>query len=219
MQKKHLARILSVTSAGIGFALLLAVVYPIISYELTSGKFVSYLSPVPETQGIDSTKPDDWFVGDQTSFDQNAVRFYTLSIPRLGVADATVSLGGEDLSEFLIQYPGTALPGKTGNSVIFGHSVLPQFFNPRDYLTVFSTLPSMKKGDPIRIEYDGVSYEYQVTKMFEVLPTNLEVLHQDMGGKFISLVTCVPPGDPRRPRRLVVRAQLVPSSGKTVSAL
>jgi len=46
--------------------------------------------------------------------------------------------------------------------------------------------------------------------MFEVLPTDIQVLDQDTTDSFLTLVTCVPPGDPRKPKRLIVRARVVP---------
>jgi LPXTG-site transpeptidase (sortase) family protein len=46
--------------------------------------------------------------------------------------------------------------------------------------------------------------------MFEVLPTDIQVLDQDSSDSFLTLVTCVPPGDPRNPKRLIVRARVVP---------
>jgi len=121
-----------------------------------------------------------------------------------------VAIGGDDLSHNLVQYPGTALPGKNGNTVIFGHSILPIFYNPQDYLAIFSTLPTLKIGDEIFVSYDSVSYVYRIEQMFEVLPTDIQVLEQDSSDSFLSLVTCVPPGDPRDPRRLIVRARIVP---------
>jgi sortase A len=128
----------------------------------------------------------------------------------LGIKKATIAIGGEDLSESLIQYPGTALPGKNGNAVIFGHSILPQFYDPEDYLSIFSTLPTLDEGDEIQLDYDGVVYKYIVENMFEVLPSDIEVLEQDRSDSFLTLVTCVPPGHPLKPKRLVVRARIVP---------
>lgn len=136
------------------------------------------------------------------------MKYYTLSIPRLSIDRATVKIGGEDLSKNLIHYKGTALPGKTGNAVIFGHSVLPQLFNPKNYLTIFSTLPKLEEGDKVIVEYDGVTYTYRIAEMFEVPPTATEVLRQYHDGSHITLITCVPPGTYLR--RLVVRADLIP---------
>ena len=75
-------------------------------------------------------------------------------------------------------------------------------------------LPTLKKGDLVFINYDDVSYTYKVEEMFEVLPTDIQVLDQDSSDSFITLVTCVPPGDPTYPKRLIVRARIVPPDEK-----
>lgn len=137
----------------------------------------------------------------------NRVDYYSLSIPSLEIFNAVVRVGGEDLSSYLVHYGGTAYPGDFGNAVIFGHSVLPQFFNPKDYMTIFSLLPTLKYGDEIIINFDGVRYRYQVEEMVEVKPDDLSILEQRFDDSYISLVTCVPPGTYLR--RLVVRARLV----------
>lgn len=219
--KKPVTRVLSGVLALSGIVLILSVFYPIISYELKSRtEFQQFISPVPEQEFTDFTKASSWFPQAGTQSENTAssvVKYYNLSIPKLGIHDAVVSLGGEDLSDSLIQYPGTALPGKTGNAVVFGHSVLPTFYDPKLYLTIFSTLPTLKKQDIVKVDYDGISYEYHVEEMFEVSPEDLDVLSQETGDSYISLVTCVPPGDPRSPRRLIVRAKLVPPENKSLT--
>jgi len=214
MNNKTVLRIISLICAVGGFLILGFVLFPLISYELTSPRYASYLSPVPEellaTEAVDYTKASNWFVNNGTAFDNKSVLFYTITVPKLGIKNAAVSIGGEDLSDSLIQYPGTAVPGKPGNAVIFGHSILPQFFNPKDYLSIFSTLPSLKRGDSILIEYDGISYQYRVEDTFEVKPTDIQILQQNPSDSFLTLVTCTPPGHPLRPRRLIVRARVVP---------
>jgi len=161
---------------------------------------------------VDYTQASNWFSGGASAqdFSTSKVTFYTITVPKLKIDNATVAIGGEDLSKSLIQYPGTALPGKRGNSVIFGHSILPLFYNPKNYISIFSMLPSLKTGDQILINYDGISYEYKVEQMFEVLPTDVQVLDQDSSDSFLTLVTCVPPGDPSNPKRLIVRARVIP---------
>jgi sortase A len=219
--KKNVARAISIVLGGSGILLILAVFSPIITYEIKSRTdFQQYISPIPEQESTDFTKASTWFPSAQEKSDalaSSVVRYYNMSIPKLGIHDAVVSLGGEDLSDSLIQYPGTALPGKIGNAVVFGHSVLPSFYDPKLYLTIFSTLPTLKKQDIVKIDYDGISYEYHVTDMFEVSPDDLDVLSQETGESYISLVTCVPPGDPRSPRRLIVRAKLVPPDNSSLS--
>jgi len=222
MQKKLILRLASLASGILGLGILAYVLFPIVSYEYRAARdYPTLLSPVVEKESqtieesleaSDLTKASNWFPGARSpeEFEASKVAFYTISIPRLKIENATVAIGGEDLSQSLIQYPGTALPGRSGNTVIFGHSILPQFYDPKDYLAIFSTLPSFKKGDEITINYDGITYKFRVESMFEVSPTDLEVLEQGFSEPYISLVTCVPPGHPLKPRRLIVRAKIVP---------
>jgi len=205
-----------------GLVILVSVILPIVQYEAESRqKYPDLLDPIVrkdeeiektvDNRGADLTRASNWFAGSasQEDFTSIDVSYYTVSIPALGIETATVSIGGEDLSESLIQYPGTAPPGKLGNSVIFGHSILPQFFNPENYLAIFSTLPNLKEGNVIYINYDGISYKYEVEDMFEVKPTDIQVLEQNASDSFLSLITCTPPGHPLRPKRLIVRARLI----------
>lgn len=134
---------------------------------------------------------------------------YLLAIPSLGIKGATVKANTDDLTKSLIQYQQTAFPGEPGAPVIFGHSTLPQFFNQTNYLTIFSTLPSIKLGDDIFVDYAGVKYTYRVSKMYEVKPNEFWVLRQDYSQKTLKLITCVPPGT--KLRRLVVEAELIKS--------
>ena len=218
MKSGILLKISAIISGISGIVILAGVLAPILFYEGSPIKGnPDIVSPLPdrEVKGsvgeIDYTKASNWFVGGarQEEFISEKISFYTLSIPKLKIENATVAIGGEDLSKSLIQYPGTATPGKRGNSVIFGHSILPIFYNPKDYLAIFSTLPTLKKGDEININYDGIAYKFRVEDMFEVAPTDIQVLEQNSTDSFLTLVTCVPPGDPRKPRRLIVRARVV----------
>lgn len=213
MENKKMSRIIALLCGLAGITLLLIVFVPIGLYNFFSVPVATFLSPVPYKL-VDYTKASNWFPGapNNNSFSSSQISFYTLSIPKVLIKDATVSIGGEDLGKSLIQYPGTAVPGRPGNSVIFGHSILPIFYNPKNYLSVFSKLPILEKGDQIAVNYDGVLYQYRVEDKFEVLPEDIQILEQNMSDSFLTLVTCVPPGDPRKPRRLVVRARVIPPS-------
>ena len=226
MNEKVILKLSAVVSAMAGVIILFTTLYPIVSYEADAGrKYPSLISPIGQkdtlseastsvstglTGGIDYTDPSNWFVG--TEYDLNTspslISHYTISIPKLDIEDAIVEVGGKSLEKSLIQYPGTASPGKAGNAVIFGHSILPQFYNPKNYLAVFSLLPTLDKGDSIQVKYDGVAYSYIVEDMFEVLPTDLQILDQQPDSSYLTLVTCVPPGHPLKPKRLIVRARV-----------
>ncbi len=226
MTQKMVLRLSALISGISGIIILVGVIYPIASYNAVYSKnYTKFISPLADpgsqvqevltnsTKGeFDNTKASNWFTGgaSQEDFSAEEVSYYTISIPKLRIDSATVAIGGEDLSKSLIQYPGTALPGKRGNAVIFGHSILPIFNNPKNYISIFTMLPTLKKGDLVFINYDDVSYTYKVEEMFEVLPTDIQVLDQNSSDSFITLVTCIPPGDPRYPKRLIVRARIVP---------
>jgi len=195
---------------------------PILKFQLTySSKLKQIIDPISSSRGqpsvlsdttIDYTQLSSWFVNStenpnlisQTIDSKNST--YYLSIPKLKITDATVTIGSMDLTKSLIQYPQTALPGQLGNTVIFGHSVLPQFFSPKNYLTIFSTLYKLKQGDEIILRYDKSTYKYIIEEMYEVQPTDLSVLEQRYDNKSLTIITCSPPGTYLR--RLIVRATI-----------
>lgn len=234
MRKGKLSKIFAGLMAVAGLILLAAAIYPIASYEaMSKQRYPVLLDPVvskdkmqnekisPSLEENDYTKASNWFVGgaEKDDFDQSKVSYYNITIPKLEIEDAVVAIGGDELSKHLIQYPGTALPGKKGNAVIFGHSILPAFYNPKNYISIFSLLPTLKSGDEINVYYDGIEYRYLVEDLFEVLPTDIQVLQQDITDSFLTLVTCTPPGDPRKPKRLIVRARIsVPQASKNANS-
>lgn len=205
-----------------GFILILLSVYPFLSYEWESSlKYPTLISPLSSEESEkfmfkrrDYTKSDNWFNTKKTSLEtKNATEYYSLSIPKLKIENAIVRTDSDDLSQSLVQFTGSQVPGKKGNTVIFGHSILPIFFNPENYISIFSTLYKLDKGDEIIINFEDITYRYVVESMFEVRPTDIEVLEQNTDISYISLITCTPPGDPRKPKRLVVRAKIfIPQS-------
>ena len=124
---------------------------------------------------------------------------YTLDIPAVKVEEARVKIGGTTLDKNLIQYPGTANPGDPGSPVIFGHSVLRQFYNPsvknsRRYMSIFSKIMTLKHGDKVYVTRDGVKYTYTVQEKTEVKPEDVFILEQNYDAKTLKLITCVPEG-------------------------
>lgn len=206
----------SVLALVVGLVLISNAALPILYYELTNSRFTQRLVSPLVSQGIilgeesavDYSNPKSWFPDAPVLPPKpSKITHYNLSVPKLKIEEATVRIGGEDLMKSLIQYPGTALPGQYGNTVIFGHSVLPQFFNPKNYKTIFSTLPKMEEDDEILVNFDGIQYRYVVRKIVEAKPEDVAVLEQRYDSQWLSLITCVPPGTYLR--RLIVWAQLV----------
>jgi len=202
-RKKLHPKVLAGMFVLIGVLFLINAAYPIVSYQLlVSPRFSqSFVSPSseatiaqsfgfsqPSVLGteidlVDLTKASNWFPEEKTatfSATETTTGSFLLSIPKLKIYDALVLVGIEDLKKSLIQYPGTAEPGHFGNTVIFGHSVLPQFFNPKNYSTIFSTLPTLKARDEIFAVYNQIQYKYVVEQMIEVEPNDISILAQMM---------------------------------------
>lgn len=171
---------------------------------------------VTTTAETDYTKASNWFPTAQVSNpNPSKITHYTISIPKLNIENAVVAIGGEDLTENLIQYPETANPGEFGAPVIFGHSILRQFYNPSEsnpnrYISMFSTIMTLEAGDKIFVNFDGIEYTYQVTDKYEVKPEQVEVLQQRYDRQSLKLITCVPEGTYLR--RGVIEAQLLKTS-------
>ncbi|GIK84091.1 MAG: class C sortase [Patescibacteria group bacterium] len=166
---------------------------------------------------LDYTNLTNWFAGGalpqlQSELQNVEITEYILDIPKLEIENAVVKVGGTDLNKSLLHFSGTALPGQPGAPVIFGHSVLRQFYNPsvknpRRYNSIFSTIMTLKNGDEIFVTADGVRYTYIVNNKTEVKPEDVYILTQKYDAKQLKLVTCTPEGTYLR--RGIVTAQLV----------
>ncbi|MFH2022245.1 MAG: sortase [Patescibacteria group bacterium] len=177
--------------------------------------------PLVIDETLDYTNLVNWFdaetmsglvLEDKSQVGDRVGTEYQLDIPALNLENVMVKVGGSQLDKNLVAYPGTALPGEYGAPVIFGHSILRQFYNPspknpRRYMSVFSTIMTLKVGDKIFLTYDDVKYTYMVQSKKEVQPTDVQILTQQYDARRLKLVTCVPEGTYLR--RGVVTAQLV----------
>lgn len=116
------------------------------------------------------------------------------------------------LQDGVVHYPGTSLPGQTGNVVITGHS---SYFpwDPGRFKDVFALLHEVEKGDKIVIYFNQDKFVYDVTNKKEVMPDNIEVLKQTPDDR-ITLITCTPVGT--NLRRLIVTAKLIAKNGQPV---
>lgn len=222
-------RFLPTLISAIGLGLVATVIWPLVNYQFSKNTFSvassSLLSPLNyqslavgdiETSAVrvldqvDYVRASNWFTGSSSSIftpiADSSITNYSISIPSLEIQDATVRLDNEDLSQSLVHFPQTALPGQYGSPVIFGHSTLPQLFDPKDYKTIFSTLPTIKLGSNIFITINGIKYTYVVSNIYQVKPDQVEVLRQEFNKKTLKLITCVPPGT--KLKRLVVEANL-----------
>lgn len=133
---------------------------------------------------------------------------FLITIPKLEVTKAKVAVDSTNFQKHLAHFPGTAIPGEVGNSFITGHSVLPQFVDPKNYLAIFTNLSKLEVGDSIEVEIEGKTLHYIVQYSKVVNPKDTSVLLPiSKTGKNLTLMSCVPPGTSLK--RLVVITSLI----------
>jgi sortase A len=114
-----------------------------------------------------------------------------LTIPKLGLYDIPVLEGTSEavLSQGVGHVPGTGYPWVAGsNTYIAGHRLgYPGTISDH----VFWSLPSLVVGDQVILEDSlGQGYNYQVSEVLEVPPSDLSVTGS-VGGDAVSLQTCI----------------------------
>jgi sortase A len=143
---------------------------------------------------------------------ENVPNYFYLQIPKLKISNAVVETNATTLNPetALGHYKGSSLPGDKGNKFIYGHSVLPWFFNPKNYKTIFSTLGDLNAGDEFYIYYNNNKLTYKVEFKEVVDPTSVNPLAEFkpdyLNESTVTLMTCWPAGT--RAKRLLVRASL-----------
>ncbi len=119
----------------------------------------------------------------------------------------------EQLKHGVVHYPGTAMPGETGNCFITGHSSNYWWIKSK-YNTVFTLLPKLVVGDKVIVYYKQKKYIYEAKEIKEVSPNETSVLNPT-DTPTLTLMTCVPIGT--NLRRLIVKcSQISPASGENV---
>jgi len=225
--KKRIARIFGGAIFISGLLITGYIFFPFISWQIYFAPAFAYTleTPIPRPEiinpnvvgslisqagnlvsGVDYTNAKNWFSYTPSSANKPYVPFFTISIPKLKIQKATVSTTSTDLSKHLVNYPGTAVPAQKGNSVIFGHSTLPQLFNPSDYKTIFATAYLLKVGDTVEANVNGVTYNYKIFNISVVEPDDTSIFTQNLSDSYLTLVTCTPPGTTWK--RLIIKAKL-----------
>lgn len=132
--------------------------------------------------------------------DTTIPEYFYMTVPKLKIEKALVETNAKTLDPSLAlgHYKGSALPGKVGNTFIYGHSVLPWFFNPKNYKTIFSTLDKLSTGDLIHIWYKTEKLTYVVETKELLHPDAVkplaEVKPDFLNESTVTLMTCAPPG-------------------------
>jgi len=141
--------------------------------------------------------------------------FAVLHIPRLGADWAEPILQGTASSMLrsgVGHYPGTAMPGMTGNLAVAGHRTT--------YGHPFGEIQRVRDGDPVVVETRNGWFVYRVTSHAVVSPGQRSVVAAVPGRPgaraeraMLTLTTCHPKYSARE--RWVVHAELVGSRART----
>lgn len=222
-----MARILGACISFVGIGIMMYIFMPLVIWQLTLAPVFASQAvalPIPKTTvvspatiksllansmtsiGVDYTNASNWFPGYTVRPGDGRIPSYFLSIPKLHIANAFVSTVNTDLSTHLVHLGGTAIPPDKGTGVIFGHSTLPQLFDPNNYRTIFANAYRLEVGDEIIANVSNVTYKYKIFSIIVVDPDDTSVLTQNIDDSYLTLITCTPPGTVWK--RLVVQARL-----------
>lgn len=227
---KNIFKVTSLSTCVFGIFIILYIFFPLISWQVYFAPVFASQKinlPIPQstlinsssvknliaysakslTNNLDYTNAKNWFPQHPPEENKPNISSYSLSIPKLNIKEAKVTTIDYDLAKHLVNYGGTAIPPENGTAVIFGHSTLPQLFNPKDYKTIFATLHTLKVGDQIFAAVENVTYSYRIYNIIIVDPKDTEeIFAQRFDSSYIALITCTPPGTIWK--RLVIKAKL-----------
>lgn len=222
------ARVLGFGLSFLGFCMILFFTFPLLSWKIFNEPAFANQdmeTPIPKMtvlskdslrslvsasanalSGVDLTDASNWYPVQSDSNTEDKIPFYTLSINKLKIKDANVSTIDNNLKDHLVNFGGTAVPPNKGTAVVFGHSTLPQLFNPKDYKTIFANAHLLKKDDEVMVSVDGVTYTYRIYNIFVTTPDDMSVLSQEYDDSYLTIITCTPPGTIWK--RLIIQAKL-----------
>jgi len=128
-----------------------------------------------------------------------------IRIPAIGVNVVVVEgASASALRAGAGHYPGTPLPGESGNVAIAGHRTT--------YGKPFTDLDRLVPGDDVFFDTPVGPYHYRVTRQPFVVDKADWSPIRNTAGKTLTLTTCHPKRSDRQ--RLVVQAELVPTEAR-----
>ncbi|MBI2017523.1 class E sortase [Candidatus Daviesbacteria bacterium] len=208
-------KIIPLAFVFIGLFLLMQIILPVVSFQLwelgqnmSDNLLISPKSNVGNILGVSIEDKDSFpaFISHTQRDNKPNYSKFSLTINKLKLNNIEVFLDSNDLQKGLVHLPGSAIPGEKGNVFISGHSAASVFFPIKK--AYFSKLQDLKKGDEIVVEASGSRFVYQVVGIKVVNPKDLSVVNPpDEQGRYISLMTCVPPG--LNFKRLVVLGKML----------
>lgn len=190
---------------SLGIFILMQVALPVLSFTLwtweqqySNQELVSPKKPKESILGISVQNKNNFPVIVSNLKRQTSPSYsqFLITIPRLKLNQEMVFVDSNDLSLGLVQLPGSALPGEKGNLFISGHSAVSRFLGDLGgQKAPFAKLTDLKPGDEIIVEVLSNKFVYRVSQIKAVDPSDLSVVPPpDELGRYITLMTCVPPG-------------------------
>lgn len=222
-KRKFRERSFSFLMLSIGVATVVFAVWPLLTWQfVTLPKLTAKVAefPLPDAKvisrgsvagtNIQVVQEQDGFSYFVTDFKPEGKRpqEFLITVPKLEIEKAKVKVDAVKFDKSLAHFPGSAIPGDIGNSFITGHSVLPQFADPKDYKAIFTKLPELEIGDEVLVDFGDKTIRFVVQYAKVVEPDDLSVLGPiTQNGRNLTLMTCVPPGT--NSKRLVVVTSLL----------
>lgn len=220
---------------GLGFSVLGLIIgsytfFPLLSWEIyLKPAFASQAlaAPIPKTtiitkeqiQSLLKSRASNYFNGRDFTKAQNwlpmtykevqvatQLSYYNISIPKLNIQNAEVTTIDTDLTQHLVHFPGTAIPPNKGTTVIFGHSTLPQLYDPKNYKTIFANALDLSIGNTLIVTINNTLYTYKIYDITVVEAEDTSYLTQEYDNSYLTIVTCTPPGTTWK--RLLIKAKL-----------
>jgi sortase A len=231
-KRKNVRKIIRFLGLGIslcGFFAGLYIFFPLISWEIYLRPVFAnqtYTAPIPRTtiitkdyinsllqnsarslRGVNYSNAQNWI---PTTYKEITIETqlssYLISIPKIKIENAVVSTTDTDLSAHLVNFPGTAIPPSNGNAVIFGHSTLPQLYDPQNYKTIFANIHQLATSDTFIVTLNNTLYTYKIFSITIVDSEDTSYLQQQYDTSYLTIVTCTPPGTIWK--RLVIKSKL-----------
>lgn len=232
-KKKNLRKIVRFFGLGVSvvsFFVGLYIFFPLISWELYLKPVFAgqaYASPIPKTtvitrqyidsllestqnpfNGGDYSNVQNWFPsitykGNQVT---GQISSYSISIPKIAINNAYVSTLDTNVDIHLVHFPGTALPPNKGNAAVFGHSTLPQLYDPTNYKTIFAKAHTLAVDDMIDVAMNNTIYKYKIINISIVDADDTSYLTQEYDDSYLTIITCTPPGTTWK--RLIIKSKL-----------
>ncbi len=194
----------------------------IFNYRAVGGLIVEFFSPYPQSSLLVSADQNLNNINKNIVLAKNTqntqifpytVKSNSIQISSIGI-EAPIVIGQtkdnallkKELDRGTVLYPGSVLPGQSGQVVILGHSAPPNWPKIK-YDWVFSELNNLDSDSKIVVNFNNKQFTYKVVKKSIVKKgDDVSVDGFNPEDSILTLISCWPPG--KNYKRIVVQALL-----------